>query len=156
MKQPKYEPGLINSRRDAMIALCLTGLVAALNVWAVAHSFESVAHSSQHRLPWLLDLRFILPKRPAVAVNVGIYAYLLYLGIVFYRMARGKERILVAGWFFGIFLGPLQILPSVSAAAIDYLQTAGMLIAFVAAVSILVEKFAADNARLDDQPTQRS
>jgi hypothetical protein len=157
MEQPKCKPGLIHNRRDAVIALCLTGFVAALTVWgAVSRFFQGVVYRSQHGLPWVLDLRFMLPTRAAVAVNVGFYAYLLYLGVGFYRMAQGKERILVAGWFFGIFLGPLQVLASVSAAAIDYLQTAGMLVAFVAAVYILVEVSAGANARLDDQPSQRS
>src|SRR6202453_2312511 len=135
MEQPKYKPGLIQNRRDAVIALCLTGFVAALTVWgAVSRSFHGVVYRSQHRLPWLLDLRFMLPTRAAVAVNVGFYAYLFYLGIVFYRMAQGKERVLVAGWFVGIFLGPVQILALVSAAAVDYLQATGMLGAFVAVI----------------------
>jgi hypothetical protein len=157
MEQPKYKPGLIHTKRDAVIALCLTGFVAALTVWnAVSRSFRGVAYRSQHGLPWILDLRFMLPTRAAVAVNVGFYIYLLYLGVAFYRMAQGKERILVAGWFVGIFLGPVQLLASVSAATIDYLQSAGILVAFVAAVYILVEMFAGDNSRLDDQPSQRS
>jgi hypothetical protein len=148
MEQPKYKPGLIHTRRDAVIALCLTGFVAALTVWnAVSRSFRGVVYRSQHSLPWVIDLRFMLPARAAVAVNVAFYIYLLYLGVAFYRMAQGKERILVAGWFVGIFLGPVQILASVSAATIAYLQSAGILVALVAAVYILVNVPATETSR---------
>jgi hypothetical protein len=157
MEQPKYKPGLIHNRRDAVIALCLTGFVATLSVWdAVSRSFHGVVYRSQHRLPWLLDLRFMLPTRAAVAVNVGFYAYLFYLGIVFYRMAQGKERVLVAGWFVGIFLGPVQILALVSAAAVNYVQAAGMAVAFVAAVHILRDVSASGKPRLDSQASQNT
>jgi hypothetical protein len=157
MEQPKYKPGLIHNKREAVIALCLTGFVAATTVWgAVSRSFHGAAYRSLHKLPWLLDLRFMLPTRAALAVNVGFYAYLFYLGVAFYRMAQGKERVLVAGWFVGIFLGPVQILVSVPAAAIDYMQAAGMMGAFLAAVYILVEVSASTKTLLDNQPSQRS
>jgi hypothetical protein len=157
MEQPKYKPGLIHTRRDAVIALCLAGFVAALTVRnALSRSLQGVVYRSQNGLPWVIDLRFMLPAWAAVTVNVGFYIYLLYLGVAFYRMAQGKERILVAGWFVGIFLGPVQLLASVSAATIAYLQSAGILVAFIAAVYILVEMCAGDNARLADQPSQRS
>ena len=157
MEQPKYKPGLIQNRRDAVIALCLTGFVAALTVWdAVSRSFQGLFYRSQHTLPWLLDLRFMLPTRAAVAVNVGFYAYLLYLGVVFYRMAQGEERVLVAGWFVGIFLGPVQILTSVSAAAVDYLQATGMLVAFVAAVYIFIDVSGSGKRRFDGQASRNT
>jgi hypothetical protein len=98
----------------------------------------------------------MLPTRAAVAVNVGFYAYLFYLGIVFYRMAQGKERVLVAGWFVGIFLGPVQILALVSAAAVNYVQAAGMAVAFLAAVHILRDVSASGKPRLDSQASQNT
>jgi uncharacterized membrane protein YecN with MAPEG domain len=157
MEQTKHKAGLIQTRGGAVIALCLTGFVAALTVWgAVSRSFQGVAYRSQHRLPWLLDFRSLLPTRAEVAINVGLYVYLFYLGVAFYRMAQAKERVLVAGWFVGIFLGPVQILASVSATAVDCVRAAGMLVAFVAAVYILVEVSANANTQLDNQPSQRS
>src|SRR5580700_10053766 len=114
MDQPEYKRGLIANKRDAVIALCLTGIVTAFTVRAaVFRSLRGATFHSQHTLPWLFDARFMLPARAAMAVNVGFYAYVLFLGIAFYRMAQGKERVLVAGWFVGIFLGPVQILVSV-------------------------------------------
>ena len=157
MEQPEFKSGLIHNRRDAVIALCLTGFVAALTVWdVVSRSFQGAVYPSQQKLPWLLDLRFMLPPRAAVAVNVGLYAYLFYLGVVFYRMSQGKERVLVAGWFAGILLGPVQILPSVSAAVVDYAQSAGMVVAFIAAVYILREVSASANPRLDHQASRNT
>jgi len=121
-----------------MVALCLTGFVTAL-------SFRRVISHSQFKSYWLFDLRFILPTWAAAAVNLGFYAYLLWLGVMFYRMAQGEERLLVAGWFVGIFFGPVQILVPMSRAAIEYLQAVGMATAFLAAVYILFKVSAGRN-----------
>jgi hypothetical protein len=144
MQQAEHKPGLIHDRRDAVIALCLTGFVTA---WSV----RDAVYQSQHKLPWLLDLQFMLPSRAAVAVNVGFYTYLLCLGVVFYRMARGKERVLVAGWFAGIVFVPVRILVSTSGAAVDYVEAVGMMAAFLAAVHILIDVFASADPRVDNQ-----
>ncbi|HEV2616316.1 MAG TPA: hypothetical protein VGU63_06860 [Candidatus Acidoferrales bacterium] len=84
----------------------------------------------------------MLPPWPAAAVNLAFYAYFLWVGVAFYRIARGNERVLVAGFFVGILLRPLLSLISLSAAA-DYIQIVGNVaslvanaIAFVAAVYI--------------------
>jgi hypothetical protein len=91
-----------------------------------------------------------------MAVNVGFYAYLLFLGIAFYRMAQGKERVLVAGWFVGIFLGPVQILVSVPAVAVDYMQAVGMMAAFLAAVYILIDVSASGKQQRNDQASRNT
>ncbi len=155
MEQAEFKSGLIHNTRDAVIALCLTGIVTAFTVRAaVSRSLRGAAFYSQHSLPWLFDARFVLPARAAMAVNVGFYAYLLFLGVAFYRMAQGKERVLVVGWFVGIFLGPVQILVSVPVAAIDYMQAVGMMAAFVAAVYILADESASGKLRRDDQASR--
>jgi hypothetical protein len=148
MDQPENNPGLVHNRAVAVVALCLTGFVAAL-------SFRGLFSSAQHKSYWLLDLRLILPIR-AAAINVGFYAYLLWLGVVFYRAARGKERILVAGWFVAILLGPVQILVPMFGAVIGYLKVAGMMAAFLAAVYILINVPARGNPRLDNQASRNT
>src|SRR5258707_7565112 len=116
MGQPEFKPRLIHNRLGAVIALCLTGYVAAL-------SFRSVLSHSHHKSSCLVDLPFKLPTWAVAGVNLAFYAYLLWIGVVLYRIAQGKERVLVAGWVTGFFLGQIQNLVSASAAdAIDHVK----------------------------------
>ena len=95
------------------------------------------------------------PPSAAAAVNVGFYAYLVWLGVVFYRNTQGKERVIVGGWFGALFLGWIRNLVSMSAgAAIDWIKAACMLIALLAAADILLKTFASDEPRLDDQTSR--
>jgi hypothetical protein len=137
---------LIENRLTAVVAFCLTGIVMAL-------SFREVARHAQHKSHWFLDLRSILPAPAAAVVEVGFCLYLFWLGLVFYRVARGKERILVAGWIGALFLGSIQRLVSTSAAAaMDWVKAACMLLALLAAVDILLKTFASNRAGLNDHP----
>ena len=122
---------LIHNRRAAAIALCVTALFTAL-------SFGGLVSHSQHKYHWLVDLQFLLPTWAVAALNLALYGYLIWLGVVFYRIARGMERVLVIGWFAGILLGPLENIFPVSA-AIDYLSVVGMVLAFLAAVHIFLK-----------------
>jgi hypothetical protein len=133
MDQGRDKAHLVENMRDAVVAFCLTGIVAAL-------SFRDVLRHTQHRSYWLLDLRSILPASAAAVVNLGFYAYLLWLGIMFYRSARRAERVVVAGWFASLFLGWIQNLVSMSAvAAINWVKAACMLTALLAALDIVVK-----------------
>jgi hypothetical protein len=122
MGQPESKPRLIHNKRRAVIVLCFTGYIAAL-------SFRDVFSHSQRKHHWLLDLDWLvylhatLPAWAVAAVNLGFYACLFWSGVVLYRIAQGKERVLVVGGFAVIFLGLIQILVSASAAtAIDYVK----------------------------------
>jgi hypothetical protein len=77
--------------------------------------------------------------------------YLLWLCVVFFRIAQGKERVLVAGWVPAILLSPVQSLVSISTAAdIQYFKAASIGVAFVAAVLILLEGPARGDAQSDN------
>ena len=135
---------LIENRPTAVVALCLTGIVVAL-------SFREVVRHD-HKSYSVLDLRSLLPAPAAAVVEVGFYAYLFWLGLVFYRGTQGKERVLVAGWFGSLFLGLIQRLVSASAAAaMGWVKAGCMLVAFLAVVDILVRTFGRNKVRLDDQ-----
>jgi hypothetical protein len=87
-----------------------------------------------------------------MAVEIGFYAYLLWLGVVFYRVAKGRERVLVAGWFVPIFFRPIQSVVSMkTAAAIDYVKAFCIFVALLAAVDIFLKTFASDDPEVDDQ-----
>src|SRR5260370_12710042 len=130
MGQPEFKPRLIHTKRGAVIALCFTGYGAALSV-------RDVLWHSQRQHRWLLDLDWLvywhisLPAWVVAGVNLAFYAGLLWGGVLLYRIAQGKERVLVVGWAAVIFLGLIQFLISASAAtAIDLVQ------AFMAAAAI--------------------
>lgn len=150
MGQTEIKPRLIHNKRGAVIALCLTGFVTAL-------SFRNVLSHSQHESRWLVDLPFILPTWAVAEVNRGLYAYLLWLGVVFYRVAQGKERFLVAGWLTGGFFGPILNLVSTSAAAeFDYVIAVGTFVAFLAAVDIFLRMPAGGYRGLDNHTSRNT
>jgi hypothetical protein len=131
VEQPQ-KPRLITSRFTALVGVILTGYIAALAI-------RSAFWQSAHHFHWLLPLDRLLPAWAVLTVNVVIYGWMLWLCVVFPRALQGKERVLVAGWVPSLVLGPIQGMVSVSlATAIQYVKAASMMVAFIAAVVILV------------------
>jgi hypothetical protein len=129
----EHKQRLIPNRRTAAIAVALTGYVAALTL-------RAAFSQSPHTFHWILSLGHLLPSWAVWAANVAFYVCLLCLCIAFPLSLRGKERVLVAGWVPGVLLSPVQGVVSVSvAAAIQHVKAVSMVIAFVAAVLILLE-----------------
>ena len=156
MEQAEFKPRLIHTKRGAVIALCVTGYVAAL-------SFRDVFSHSQRKHHWLLDLDWLvywhisLPAWIVAGVNLAFYAYLLWGGVVLYRIAQGKERVLVVGWASVVFLSLIRILVSASAAtSIDHVQAFVMLVAFLAAADILLRMPASGYPRVDNQTSRNT
>lgn len=150
MGQSELDHRLIHTKYGAVFALCSTGYIAAL-------VFRDVLSHSQHKSHWLVDLHFILPTWTEVAVNLVFYAYLVWCSGVFYRVARGKERVLVGGLITNFFLGTIQNLVSGSAAtAIGHVKALAMLLALLAAVDILLRMPARGYARLDNQTSRNT
>jgi len=130
-EQPK--PRLITGRFSAAIGAILTGYITAVTV-------SSAFWQSPHRFHWILQLDHLLPPWAMITANVALYAWILWLCIVFPRALQGKERVLVAGWIPSLLLSPIQGMVSTSvAAAIQYVKAASTMVAFVVAVVILVE-----------------
>jgi hypothetical protein len=86
------------------------------------------------------------------AINLGFYACLFWGGVVLYRIAQGKERVLIVGGFAVIFLGLIQNLVSASATpAIDYIKAIATLVAFLAAMDIFFRMPASGYPRVANQ-----
>ncbi len=150
MAQSELKHRLIHTKYGAVFALCSTGYITAL-------VFRNLLSQPQHKSHWLVDLHFILPTWAEVGVNVVFYAYLVWGSAVLYRIAQGKERVLVGCWATSFFLGQIQNLVSASAAnAIDYVKAFAMLAAFLAAVDILLRMPASGYARLDNQTSRNT
>jgi hypothetical protein len=134
MEQRKHKPELIGDKRTATIVLCCTAFIGALSIRAAL----SHAPRNPH---WLISLDYIsLPIWVVALVNLGFYLYFLLVGVKLYRIAQGKERIVVAGWFGVIFLSPLQNLVSMPyAAAIQWVKATGITVALLTAAYIFLK-----------------
>ncbi len=143
MDQQKQWPRLIGSRYTAAVGVLLTGYVAALTL-------RAALWQSPHHFHWLLPVGTFLPARATLPVNVALYAWLLWLCIVFPRALYGKERVLVVGWVPGVLLSPIQGLVSVSfAALIQDVKAVSILLVFFAAIGILIEGPVSGNSASD-------
>ena len=133
MDQPKQWPRLIGNRFTAAIGVVLTGYVAEL-------TFRAAIWQPPHHFHWLLPVDSILTARATLVVNVALYAWVLWLCIVFPRALHGKERVLVVGWVLSLLLSLTQGLMSASLAAfVQYVRAASIMVAFFAALAILIE-----------------
>ncbi|MGC2526767.1 MAG: hypothetical protein WA639_03405 [Candidatus Acidiferrum sp.] len=163
MRQPEFRPRLIHTKRGAVIILCVTAYLAALSV-------RDVLWLPQRQHHWLLDLdqlvfdlhrlgywHISLPAWVVAEVNLGFYAALLWGGAMFYRIAQGKERLLVAGWGALIFLNLIQVLISASVAnAINPVRAIMAGAAFLAAVDIFLKMPAGGYPRVDNQTSRNT
>jgi hypothetical protein len=140
MAQPVHNLGLIDNKRLAIAAFCLT---AFLMLTSFRHGIPHPTNGSY----WLLDTRMFFPTGVAITLNLLLYLYLLLMGTSFYRAALGRERLIVIGCFAVIFLGPLQHLLSISPEVIGYLNFVALLSAFLASASILFKIFTAAAAQ---------
>jgi hypothetical protein len=136
MRLREYKPPLIHTRRGAITAVCLTGFLFVTSIRAL---FLYTRHGGRPQFQWPLTFQS-LPSWFEIIANVALYAYILWLGAVFYRIARGGERIVVVGWLANFLIGPLKMVFSPAGAfAIRYVQTGAMAVAFLAAL-VLVRK----------------
>lgn len=143
MQDGEARPRLIHSTRAAVVALVLTGFVAGL-------TFRDVFFRSAHRRGWLFPVLFAQRGWVFSSIQLVFYGYLLWLCVVFFRGAQGKERVIVAGWFAVILLSPIETFISRPAAvAISYVEAFGIGAAFLAALDILLR------CRSNRQPGQR-
>src|SRR6266704_837621 len=108
-------------------------------------------------LDWLVLWHISLPAWVVAGVNVAFYAGLLWGAVLLYRIAQGKERVLVVGWAAVIFLGLIQFLISASAAtAIDPLIAFIAASAFLVAVDIFLKMPASGYPRVDNQTSRNT
>ena len=133
MDEQKQWPRLIGSRFSAAVGVVLTGYVAALTL-------RAAFWQSPHRFHWLLPVDTFLPARATLVVNLALYAWVVWLCVVFPRALHGKERVLAIGWALSLLLSLIQGLVSAPLAAfIQHVRAASIMVAFFAAVAILIE-----------------
>jgi hypothetical protein len=126
--------GLITSRRIAVVAVALNGITAVTTFRNVFLHFPRT-----HHFHWLLQLDSLLPAWTWVPINIAFYAFLVCLCVEFFRTSRGRERVMVAGWFPGALLGPFTGISIPATDAIQFFEVAGTTIALVESVLIFRE-----------------
>jgi hypothetical protein len=137
MERREHKFQLIGNRFSAIIAVCLTGFLAARDLRAI---FSAAPYKSG----WLIPLDSLpLPIWALITLNLYFYMYMLWLGVWGCRGTQGSERVVVVGFFtsalFGL-LGPIKTLASPHAiTAIRSVQAVGMSVAFFAALLILLK-----------------
>jgi hypothetical protein len=114
-----------------------TGVAVGLTAFVFALAVRDVLHLG-HKRGWLLPLDFMLHGSPLVAASVIFYGYLCWLAFWFIRGTKGRERVVMVGWFATILLSPLQTLQHGWAMEIRYICTFGLAVALLAAVSLLL------------------
>jgi hypothetical protein len=137
MERRAHKFQLIGNRFTAIMALCLTGFLAARDL-------RAVFHGAPQKSGWLIPLDSLpLPIWAVIIFNFIFYVYMLWLAFWFYRGTRGNERVVVGGFFTAALLGllgPIKALGSPRAVtAIRSVQAIGMSIAFFGALLILLK-----------------
>ena len=122
---------LLTTRTRIAVALVVTVYILVLAV-------RGGLHLGYTESGWILPLDFVLHGWPLVAANVAFYGYLSWLAFCFIRGSEGRERLFMAGWFTHLLLYPVERLWPRSSAAMQYLTVAGLAIAVLAAISLLV------------------
>jgi hypothetical protein len=127
----------------------------------VALSVRDVFWHSEGQQHWLLDLDWLvywhiaLPVWAVAAVNLAFHAGLLWGCVLFYRVAQGKERVLVIGWTAIVSVGLIQFLISASAATeIEPVKAILAVAAFLAALDIFKTMAATGYPRVDGRTSQ--
>jgi hypothetical protein len=142
--EQKQWPRLIGTRFSAVVGVLLTAYVGALTL-------RAAFWQSPHHFHWLLPVETFLPARALLAVNLTFYASLVWLCVVFPRALHGKERVLALGWALSLLLSLIQGLVSASLGAfIQYVRAASIMVAFFAAVAILLEGPTRNGAASDE------
>lgn len=144
MDEQKPWPRLIGGRFSATVAIVLTGYVAALTL-------RAAFWQSPHHFHWLVPVDTFFPARATLAVNLVFYVWMVWLCVVFPRALHGKERVLASGWALSLLLSLIQALVSASLGAfIQYVRAASMMVAFFAALAILIEGPTRDTTASDE------
>jgi hypothetical protein len=146
--ESKPKAALISNRLAATLALILTGFVAALDIRYAL--FGPINHSS-----WLLSPFRSWPLWLTAAVNALVYLYLLWIFVSFFRGTTGKERVLVLGWAIGITLYPLKAFFPAAGGPIQYADATAMGVAFLAALAIFLEFYAARETQIETSADDR-
>ena len=112
-------------------------MAVGLTAWVFALAVRDVLRLS-HRRGLLLPVDFLLHGWPLIAVNIVLYGYLCWLAFWFTRGTKGRERVVIVGWFSAVLLSPLEVLQHGWAMEIRCICMFGLTVALLAAVSLLL------------------
>ncbi len=115
-----------------MIAVVLTG---SQTYHALRASF---LHSHRYGSAWLLPVWMEWFPHAGIVLNLFLEAYLVFVMAMFLWRAAGLERVVTAGYTSAVFLSQIQdLVPSLRAPFV-YVKVVAALVAFIAALAVLV------------------
>src|SRR5581483_9094828 len=113
--------GLIRTKSAQLIVLFLTGYVCTTDLRAAFSRSRPTFRWDivDYLHPWLSIW-------VVAAINIVFYAFFLISAVALYRLARGKERILMIAWS-AVFLSPLKLVSIPVGIAVRHIQALALL-----------------------------
>ena len=87
---------------------------------------------------WLITSDGVLPGWLTIALNVAFYVAFCWGAFLFIRGTEGRERFFMVGWWAVILLSPLRTLSSQWSTTISYVDSFGLAVALVLAISLVL------------------
>lgn len=109
-----------------------------MTAFVLALGIRDQLHPARAECGWLITSDGWLPGWLVIVLNVGFYAAFCWGGFWFIRGNRGRERLFMVGWFTVFLLSPLKTLGPQWCVTVHYLDTFGLVVALVVAISLVL------------------
>ncbi len=103
----------------------------------LAQAIRGLLHPA-HAESWLITSGYLLPAWLTKVLNVVFYAAFCWGAFSFIRDTEGRERLFMVGWWAVILLSPLRTLSSQWSKTISCVDTFGLAVALVLAISLVL------------------
>lgn len=121
---------LLTTRARAAVGAFVTAFV-------LAQAIRGLLHPS-HAKSWLITSDGLLPGWLTIILNVAFYAAFCWGAFLFIRGTEGRERLFMVGSWAVILLSPLRALSSQMSMTISYVDSFGLAVALVLAISLVL------------------
>ena len=122
---------MLTTRARAAVGVVVTAYV-------LAQGIRELLHPAHADCGFLITSDGWLPGWLVIVLNVGFYAVFWWGGFWFIRGNQGRERLFMVGWFTFFLLSPLRALGPQWCVTVNYIDTFGLVVALVVAISLVV------------------
>lgn len=119
---------LLTTRPRSAVAVGLTAFVFAL-------ALRDELYDSHAKPLW--PMFNLLHGWLAIVVNLAFYVFYCWVAFTVIRLSKGRERLFMLGWF-SFLLAPLKVLRPQWAVPVMHIETFGITLSLIAAVSLLL------------------
>lgn len=110
---------------------------AVLTAFVLTQAIRGLLHPA-HAGSWLITSDGLLPWWLTIILNVAFYAAFCWGAFLFIRGTEGRERFFMVGWWAVLLLSPLRILNLRWSMTISYVDSFGLAVALVLAISLVL------------------